>query len=177
MIQNQEHQPEEVEEAMPEEAVGEEPPLPQQEIQDEGRKIYVTKSGEKYHLSRRCDTLKAYRSYERRACEFCKERTRQILTLNPNGRQSQSESELTFIHENEEYHHQGCTRLQGYRRKGTRPICKVCEDEELTLLWARNRTHKHEKERMTERLESKIKDQRSKVNEQKSRMAMKTSNL
>ena len=53
VIQNQElQQEEEVEEERPAEVVREEPvPPPPQEIQDEGRKIYVTKSGGKYHLS------------------------------------------------------------------------------------------------------------------------------
>ena len=73
MIPNQERQQEKVAEVeMPAEAVREEPLPPPQEAEYEGRKIYVTKSGEKYNLNRRCDTLKGYRSYERKACEVCK---------------------------------------------------------------------------------------------------------
>ena len=76
MIPNQERLQEEAAEVeMSAEAVREEPLPPPQEAEDEERKIYVTKSGEKYHLNRRCDSLKGYRSYERKACEICKERT------------------------------------------------------------------------------------------------------
>jgi hypothetical protein len=139
VIHNQDAQQEEAEEERPAEVVRGEPLPTPQEIQDEGRKIYVTKSGEKYHLSQGRKTLRGYRSYERKACEVCKERTQRTLTFNPNGRRPQSATELGFIHENEEYHDEGCTRLTSQRRKGKRPICKICEDEEFTLLWARNR--------------------------------------
>ena len=100
----------------------------------------MTKAGEKYHLNRGRDSLRGYRSYGRKACEVCKERTQRTLTFNPNGRRPQSETELGFIYENEEYHDEGCTRWTSQRRKGKRPVRKVCEDEELTFLWARNRT-------------------------------------
>ena len=118
-----------------------EPPsqLPQQE-EDVSRKLYVTKAGEKYHLKSSCDTLRGRRSYERKACEACKEQSQRILTLNPNGRQAQSASQLGFINDNEEYHHEERQRWKSHRRKGKRPICLACENEELTLLWARNRT-------------------------------------
>jgi len=100
MIPNREtQQDEEVEIELPAEAITEEPIPPTPPV-DEGRTIYVTKAGEKCHL-KRCDSLTGHRSYERRACKICRERTQQILTLNPNARQSRSESELTFVHENE----------------------------------------------------------------------------
>ena len=60
----EEEQPAEVErEVKREEPV--QPPPP--EVVQEGRKIYVTKTGIKYHLTQSCDTLKGYRSYEKRA--------------------------------------------------------------------------------------------------------------
>ena len=111
-------------------------PPQQQEVPDEGRKMYVTKSGEKYHLSQGCDTLRGYRSYERKACEVCKQRTEQILTISTYGSPPQSETELTFVHENEVYHDKDCVRMRTTRRKQSRPICLVCESEERTLLYA-----------------------------------------
>ena len=105
----------------------------------------------KYHLSQGCDTLRGCRSYERKACEVCKQRTEQILTISTYGSPPQSETELTFVHENEVYHDKDCVRMRNTRRKGSRPICLVCESEERTLLYARNRTHRSEE---TEGLES-----------------------
>ena len=139
VIQNQDVQQEEAEVERPTEVVREEHEPPPQEIQDEGRKIYMTKSGEKYHLSQGCDTLREYRSYERKACEVCRQRTEQILTISTYGSPPQSETELTFVHENEVYHDKDCVRMRNTRRKGSRPICLVCESEERTLLYASNR--------------------------------------
>jgi len=47
-----------------------------------GRKIFVTKSGEKYHLDRRCRTLRGYRSYEKEPCTSCKESPQRVLIFN-----------------------------------------------------------------------------------------------
>ena len=124
MTSNQENQPEETVEMITQtEESREETAIqnPIQEGEEEKRKIYVTKAGEKYHLNRGCDPLRGYRSYERKACEVCKERTQRTLTFNPNGRRPQSETELGFIHENEEYHDEGRTRWTSQRRKGKRP--------------------------------------------------------
>jgi hypothetical protein len=79
-------QPEETVEMITQTEVQQEEPITQTQTQEEdqeGRKIFVTKSGEKHHLNRGCDSLKGYRSYERRACEICKERRQRILPLNP----------------------------------------------------------------------------------------------
>ena len=119
MIPNQEIQQEEaVERAIPAEAIRDEQIPPIQVGEEEGWKIYVTKSGERYHLNRRCDSFKGNRSYERKACEICKERTQRILTLDSYESRSQSESELTFMEENEDYHDAGWIRLRSLRRKG-----------------------------------------------------------
>jgi hypothetical protein len=135
-IQEQEPQREEVEQERPAEVVREEPVQPPpQEVAHEGRKIYVTKTGIKYHLNQRCDTLRGYRSYEKRACERCTERTQEILMINPNGSPPQSETELTFVYADEHYHHQDCEVIRHTRRKGSKPICYPCESEERMSLW------------------------------------------
>ena len=125
---------------IPTEAIRDEPIPPTQEAEDEGRKIYVTKSGEKYHLSQGCKTLRGHRSYERKACETCRERSQRILTISAYGSPNQKETEIMFVRDNELYHDKECTRMRSIRRKGTRPICLACESEERTLLYARNRT-------------------------------------
>ena len=134
VIQDQESPQEEAEVERPAEVVREdhEPPPPQ-EIQDK------TKSSEKYHPSQGCETLRGYRSYERKACEVCRRRTEQILTISIYGSPNQRETELMLIQDNEEHHDKECVRLRTIRRKGTRPICLACEGEERTLLYARNR--------------------------------------
>ena len=138
MIQEQEPQREEVEEERPAEVVREEPARPPpQEVAHEGRKIYVTKTGQKYHLNQRCETLRGYRSYEKRACERCTESMQEILMINPNGSPPQSETELTFVYANENYHHKDCEVIRHTRRKGSKPICYVCESEERMFLWNR----------------------------------------
>ena len=104
------------------------------EVINEGREIYVTKSGEKYHLNQRCEKLKGYRSYERKACVECQSRTEGILTVDPNISPPQKQTELTFVYEDELYHHEDCGRITHTRRKGNRPICLVCESEERMLL-------------------------------------------
>jgi RNA polymerase subunit RPABC4/transcription elongation factor Spt4 len=111
------------------------PPPPEDE--QEGRKIYVTKAGQRYHLNQGCETLRGYRSYEKRACERCTEITQSVLTIDPNQSPPQSETELTFVYENENYHHKKCDRIRHTRRKGSKPICLVCESEERMLLWNR----------------------------------------
>lgn len=165
MIQNQEpQQEEEAEVERPAEVMRDKhvPPQPQ-EIQDEGRKIYVTKSSEKYHLSQGCETPRGYRSYERKACEICRERSQRILTISTYASPNQRETELIFAQENEFYHYKECTRMRSIRRKETRPICLVCESEEgLSCMQGTGPQHKEGPETI-ERLESKIKEQKSEV--------------
>jgi hypothetical protein len=127
----EEEQPTEVES----EVENEEPIQPTPEVVQEGRKIYVTKTGIKYHLTQSCDTLKGYRSYEKRACERCSERTQEILNINPNGSPPQSETELMFVYADESYHHKDCEVIRHNRRKGSKPICYPCESQERMFLW------------------------------------------
>ena len=130
--EDEEEQPEEVEREIEREEQEQPPP----EVVREGRKIYITKTGIKYHLTQGCDNLKGYRSYERRACERCSERTQEILDINPNGSPPQSETELTFVYAAECYHHKDCEVIRHNRRKGSKPICYPCESEERMFLWS-----------------------------------------
>jgi hypothetical protein len=128
--EEEEQQPEEVEAEIENDEQVQPPP----EVVQEGRKIYITKTGIKYHLNQRCDKLKGYRSYERKSCERCVERTRDILDINPNQSPPQEETELTFAAD-EYYHHKDCEVIRHNRRRGTKPICFPCESEERMFLW------------------------------------------
>ena len=106
-----------------------------EEEEREGRKVYITKAAEKYHLSQGCKS-----SYERKACNNCQERTTQTLTFNEGAPRTQSRTLIGFIKHEELYHDESCIRYRNQRRNmEQRPVCKVCEDEERTTLWARNR--------------------------------------
>ena len=127
---------EEVEEERLAEVVREEPDRPPpQEVVHEGRKICVTKTGQKYHLNQRCETLRGYRSYEKKACERCIENTQRVLTIDPNRSPPQSETELIFMYGHGNYHHKDCEVVRNIRRKGKKPICYPCKSEERMFLW------------------------------------------
>jgi len=132
--QEEEGEQQQEEEEVEAEVENEEPVQPPPEVVQEGRKIYITKTGIKYHLSQGCDNLRGYRSYERKSCEQCVERTRDILDINPNQSPPQAETELTFAAD-DCYHHKDCEVIRHNRRKGTKPICYPCESEERMFLW------------------------------------------
>ena len=98
-----------------------------------GRKLYVTRYGEKYHLNRRCQGLQNYYAHEREAGDCCLENSQRVLAFNQRQPTPQSETELSFGH-TEFYHHKGCTQFYGSRRN--RPVCIFCEDEERVLNYA-----------------------------------------
>ena len=101
----------------------------------------MTKGGEKYHLDQGRNTFKGYTSYGKTPCNFCKDRTKQILVFRVSQPTPQSETELAFVRDNDEYHHEGCLHWRNHRRfKGTRPVRKVCKDEERLMIYARNRS-------------------------------------
>jgi len=102
-----------------------------------GRKLYATRSGEKYHLTRGRQGLKGYNAHEKEAGYCCLEDSQRVLVFNRSQPTPQSETELSFG-DTTFYHRKGCTQFFGNRRN--RPICIFCEDEERVLNYARNRT-------------------------------------
>ena len=105
------------------------------EEQQEGRKLCVTKYRKKYHFEKTRDGLKGYQNFERKACTLCQQRTKEILTLS-----ASSGSRLGFQSSSEEHHAEECLVYRNDRRSKTkRMICKICEREEITLIWVRNR--------------------------------------
>ena len=118
----------------------EEPPTPPQGQEvPEGRRIFVTRYGEKYHLNSRCSSILNYQRFEKIPCNQCRERAEDQVSINRNGRMSNAESEVGFVKGTEVYHHIGCTTYLGGRVRDKRTMCKFCEDEERLLVWARNR--------------------------------------
>jgi hypothetical protein len=105
----------------------------------EGRRIYVTKYGEKYHLNSRCTSILNYQKFEKIPCYQCRERAEDQVSINRNGTMSTSESEVGFVKGTEVYHHIECDRYLYGRVRSKRSMCKICEDEERLLVWARNR--------------------------------------
>jgi hypothetical protein len=144
-----EDQGEEIEEDQPEgsqstqqEAPREQPTAPPQGQEvPEGRKIYVTKYGEKYHLNSRCTSILNSQRFEKIPCSQCRERAEDQVSINLNGTMSEAQSQVGFVNGTEVYHHIGCDRYQMIfgRLRSKRSMCKFCEDEERLLVWARNR--------------------------------------
>jgi hypothetical protein len=121
-----------------------EPPQPPEE-QQEGRKLYATKYGEKYHLDKDCKGFNGHRNFEWKPCEVCKGRTQRILDLSGSGSSSSTDTgakgELVFGLDFTHYHDEGCAERKKLKR-GTfdrKNLCILCEKDERLLIWARNR--------------------------------------
>ena len=108
----------------------------------------MTKSGEKYHFKGTRKGFNGYPNDEKTACSMCKERTKQILTLSGSSSSAQSQTILGFQSASEDYHAEECLVCRNYRRgKDRKTICKICESEERTIIWARSRESTRENTR------------------------------
>ena len=102
-----------------------------------GRKLYITKYGEKYHLFKECRSLKGYNSFEKEPCYDCHLASQGVLIFDQTQPTQQSDTELAFG-DSHFYHHKRCTRWIPIPTRN-RPVCINCEDEERILNYARNR--------------------------------------
>ena len=119
--------------------VDQNPPRPAEspEEQQEGRKLYVTKCGEKYHFEKTCNGLNGYQSFKKKARRMCRQRTEEILTLSACSGSVQSQTTLGFQMSKDEYHAEECLVYRNDKRsKDERMICMICD---RTIIWARNR--------------------------------------
>jgi len=123
-----------------------EPPTPQSEAQPEGRKLYATKFGEKYHFDKECKGFNGHQNFEWKPCEACKERTQQIIDMSRSGSSSSTDTgvgrELVFSRDFTYYHEGECTVKRTQNKRGAfdkRTLCLLCAREEGILVWARNR--------------------------------------
>ena len=68
----------------------------EQKETEEGRKLYATKYGAKYHFERTCEHLKGYLNFEKKACRMCLQTIKEILTLSASSGSTQSHTMLGF---------------------------------------------------------------------------------
>ena len=123
-----------------------EPPPQQPEAQPEGRKLYATKFGEKYHFDKECKGFNGHQNFEWKPCEACKGRTQQIINMSRSGSSSSTDTgakrELVFSLDFTYYHEGECTEKKTHHRGGAfhkKTMCFLCAKEEGLLVWARNR--------------------------------------
>ena len=138
MIENQKEGHEHREQA---EKKSKEPPQPQ-----EGRKLYATKYGDKYHFDKECDGFNGHRNFEWKSCMICKGQTQRILDLSNSGSSSSTDTgakseELVFDLNFTDYHVEECTERKKLRRGMTdkKTMCYLGAKEERLLIWARGR--------------------------------------
>ena len=121
-----------------------EPPQLLEEQQD-GRKLYATKLGEKYHFDKDCKGFNGHRNFEWKPCAVCKGRTQRILDLSNPGSSSSTDTgakdELVFDLNFTHYHVEECAERKKLRKGKTdkKTLCYLCAKEERLLIWARNR--------------------------------------
>ena len=121
--------------------LNEEPPKPQ-----EGRKLYATKFGEKYHFDKNCKGFNGRPNFEWKSCMICKGQTERILDLSNSGSSSSTEvratdDTLVFDLKGSDYHAEDCTERKKLARGSTdkKTMCQLCAREERFLVWARGR--------------------------------------
>ena len=138
MIENQKEGHERRERA---EKKNKEPPKPQ-----EGRKLYATKYGEKYHFDKHCKGFNGHPNFEWKSCMICKGQTERILDLSNSGSSSSTEAratndEVVFDLNFTDYHVEECTERKKLRKGMTdkKTMCHICAKEERLLIWARSR--------------------------------------
>ena len=117
-------------------------PLPPQE----GRKLFATKYGEKYHFDKHCKGFNGHQNFEWKSCVICKGQTERILDLSNSGSSSSTEARATddnlvFDLKITDYHVEDCTERKKLKRgmTDTKTMCHICAKEERLLVWARSR--------------------------------------
>jgi hypothetical protein len=123
-----------------------EPPPPHPEAQREGRKLYATKFGDKYHFEKDCKGFNGRPNHTWKPCEACKGRTQRIIDMSESGSSSSTDKgakrELVFALDFVYYHEGECTEKKKLNKGGSfdkKDMCILCAREEGLLVWARNR--------------------------------------
>ena len=123
-----------------------------QPIPQEGRKLYATKFGEKYHFDKFCKGFNGNANFEWKACATCKSKTEKVLDLSESGSSSSTEARVTddtlgFEVRGSDYHVEDCTvsRTLAKGSKDKKTMRQLCGKEERLLLWARNRVSTRER--------------------------------
>ena len=97
---------------------------------EEGKKIYVTRNGEAYHLKNDCRHLKNYVYHERTPCEECRGSAEEVLNIRGSSSSNREETALIITAQNKKYHHPTCDVVWGSRSKDKRIRCIDCEIKE-----------------------------------------------
>ena len=106
----------------------------------EGRKLYGTKFGDKYHFKPTCKGFNDYPNFEKKPCVSCQTRITRIIDLAEGPRADISETILGFEVNGENYHDEECTVYKIQRNgKDRKVMCRICSKEEAAVQWARNR--------------------------------------
>ena len=144
MIENQKEGQEHQEKAK--EKKEEEPSVPQ-----EGRKLYGTKFGEKYHFDRFCKGFNGHQNYEWKSCPTCNEKSKEVLDLSNPGSTSSSSTDTEVKDDtlrfelknlgNSNYHSEDCTVRQAMAKGTTdkKTMCQLCAKDERLLVSLRSR--------------------------------------
>ena len=98
---------------------------------EEQKVIYVTRSGEKYHLQSDCKNTTSYVIFERTPCETCKDQSKKVLTVEESSSSNRSETRLFISTKDRHYHHPSCEKMWTSRSKDPRIRCIDCEKVEL----------------------------------------------
>ena len=104
-------------------------------------------------MKRHAIARKDIKASKKKARRMCQQRTQEILTLSASSGSAQSQTILGFQSSNEVRHAEEFLVYRNSERGKDRiMICKICESEERTIIWARE-----EKVEEDEWLESKTK--------------------
>ena len=138
LVENQQNEPEEVKEDPITGARDppEDPPLPQ----PEGRKLYSTRCGERYHFDTNCKGLNGQPSFAKNPCQRCQQRTEHILEAVIGSASSSRvpNNEIGFEDDGSLFHDPTCVAFQRYKAKDKRTMCYFCLNDETLLQYARN---------------------------------------
>ena len=98
--------------------------------QMEGQSIFVTRSGESFHIKKSCGHLKNYTSYERFSCEKCSYRTMHLVKERSQARSSIERffegDEVVLTTTDQKYHHPECKEARRSRVRDKRTKCLDC---------------------------------------------------
>ena len=116
----------------------EDPPLP---MYPEGKRLYGTKFGKKYHFKADCEGFNGHPNFGKEPCQRCKERTKRVLeeVIGSSSSSHMPNSELGFEVPGSLYHETNCAVYQSYKGKDKKSICYICLNAERMMTWALNR--------------------------------------
>ena len=108
----------------------------------EQRVIFVTRSGEQFHLDEGCGHLKNYTFYKRIICEECKGRVPEELDYSGRSDGDRDKTEVVITTKDRKYHHPSCKEARNAKQKDKRRRCLDCEVKAINKIAEENKTKK-----------------------------------